>query len=337
MFEYSDMISQFIEKKKCPSLDVVFLDEAQDLSPLQWDMFFYIESLCKRSYIAGDDDQTIYTFQGADPSIFINLKGTFDAQVQSRRVPRKIHQLAESIFPYMSERLNKEWKPRDAEGEIHTNVRLEELDLTKQNWMILARTNKMLDIIKEYLYNLNVRFKCKSQDLLSDRMVSAYRTWIRLNNGASVSQDEIKILYEFLSYKKGHIKYGFSTGKSLTSIDSADIETLQSEHGLRVAGGWELLEFSDATKNYIKNLLESGDDLMKEPRIKVSTIHSVKGEECDNVVLYTDITRLIYNAAQKNPDPEHRTFFVGVTRAKEKLYLAAPTYDYQYNIGGPLI
>ncbi|MEI8136416.1 MAG: UvrD-helicase domain-containing protein, partial [Bacteroidota bacterium] len=67
MIEYSDMIKQFIEKDKCPPLDVVFLDEAQDLNPLQWDMFNYIESRCERSYIAGDDDQTIYTFQGADP------------------------------------------------------------------------------------------------------------------------------------------------------------------------------------------------------------------------------------------------------------------------------
>ena len=75
MFEYSDMISKFVEEDKCPPLHCVFLDEAQDLSPLQWDMFFYIESKCARSYIAGDDDQTIYTFQGADPNIFINLKG----------------------------------------------------------------------------------------------------------------------------------------------------------------------------------------------------------------------------------------------------------------------
>ena len=77
MFEFSDMISKFVEGDKCPPLHCVFLDEAQDLSPLQWDMFFYIESKCARSYIAGDDDQTIYTFQGADPKIFIDLKGQF--------------------------------------------------------------------------------------------------------------------------------------------------------------------------------------------------------------------------------------------------------------------
>lgn len=43
MVEYSDMISQFVDKRKCPAIDVVFLDEAQDLSPLQWDMFLHRE------------------------------------------------------------------------------------------------------------------------------------------------------------------------------------------------------------------------------------------------------------------------------------------------------
>jgi superfamily I DNA/RNA helicase len=38
---------------------------------------------------------------------------------------------------------------------------------------------------------------------------------------------------------------------------------------------------------------------MKEPRIKISTIHSVKGEEADNVALYTDLERVIYESALK--------------------------------------
>ena len=47
---------------------------------------------------------------------------------------------------------------------------------------------------------------------------------------------------------------------------------------------------------------------MKPARIKLSTIHGVKGEECDNVVLFTDIERIIYESGRKNPDPEHRFF-----------------------------
>jgi superfamily I DNA/RNA helicase len=34
---------------------------------------------------------------------------------------------------------------------------------------------------------------------------------------------------------------------------------------------------------------------MKKAKIKVSTIHSVKGEEAENVVLFTDIERIILN------------------------------------------
>ena len=337
MFEFSDMITKFISEKKCPELDVVFLDEAQDLSPLQWDMFFYIESNCKRSYIAGDDDQTIYTFQGADPKIFINLKGKFDPQIKSRRVPKSVHSLAESIFPHMSERLIKKWKPRDAEGSVQYNVQLEDLDFSNGNWMLLTRTNKMLTPIANYLYSLNVRFDSKGNSLLPKKLLSAYRAWIRLNQGAFIDKEEAKAIYEYLSSQKGQVKHGFSSGKSLENIKNVDLDTLCSEHGLRVTGSWEQLNIPEDSKNYMISLLESGDDLMNKARIKISTIHSVKGEECDNVILYTDLEQIIYDSALRNPDPEHRTFFVGVTRTKENLYLTSAGSEHQYNIGAPII
>jgi len=337
MFEYSDMISKFVEEDKCPPLHCVFLDEAQDLSPLQWDMFFYIESKCARSYIAGDDDQTIYTFQGADPNIFIDLKGRLDPQIQSRRVPRKIHKLAESIFPHMTTRLAKKWEPRDADGKVIYNVDFFSLDLSKENWMILTRTNKMMERLREHLYDLNVRFDSKAQELLPNKMLTAYRTWIRLNQGAFVSKDEVKDLWDYLTVKQGHLVRGYAGGKTLETIDSINIEGLREHHGLRAAGGWETLNFPETSKHYIRTILKGGDDMMKDARIKLSTIHSVKGEECDNVVLFTDLERIIYESAQRDADPEHRTFFVGITRAKEKLFITNQDYEYQYNIGGPII
>jgi superfamily I DNA/RNA helicase len=337
MFEYSDMISKFVEEDKCPPLHCVFLDEAQDLSPLQWDMFFYIESKCTRSYIAGDDDQTIYTFQGADPNIFIDLKGQLDPQILSRRVPRKIHKLAESIFPHMTNRLVKKWKPRDAEGKVIYNIDFFSLDLSKDNWFILTRTNKMMERLREHLYNLNLRFDSKAQEILPKKMLSAYRVWTRLNQGASVSKDEVKDLWDYLTVKQGHLVRGYAGGKTLETIDSINIEGLREHHGLRAAGSWETLNFPETSKDYIRTILKSGDDMMSDARIKLSTIHGVKGEECDNVVLFTDLEGIIYHSAQKDADPEHRTFFVGITRAKEKLFITNQDYEYQYNIGGPII
>ena len=337
MIEYSDMISKFVEEDRCPPLHCVFLDEAQDLSPLQWDMFFYIESKCARSYIAGDDDQTIYSFQGASPKIFINLKGRFDPQVQSRRVPRSVHKLATSIFPHMSQRLEKEWRPREAEGVVNMGSDFEELPLHEGNWMILTRTNKMLERLRDHLYSMNFRFEAKAQELLPKKMLNAYRVWERLHQGAVVDKDEVKDLWDYLTVKDGHLIRGFSSGKTLENITSINLEGLKAEHGLRATGSWEQLNFPESSKLYIKKLLESGDNLMKPARIKLSTIHGVKGEECDNVVLFTDIERIIYESATRNPDPEHRLFFVGITRAKERLYICSQHYEYQYNIGGPIV
>ena len=42
--------------------------------------------------MAGDDDQTIYGFQGADPNYFMKQEGERDDQEVSRRVPKAVHQ-----------------------------------------------------------------------------------------------------------------------------------------------------------------------------------------------------------------------------------------------------
>jgi superfamily I DNA/RNA helicase len=337
MIEFSDMIEQFIKKDKCPPLSAIFLDEAQDLNPLQWDMFNYIESKCERSYVAGDDDQTIYTFQGADENIFINLKGEMDPRIESRRVPRAVHKVALSILDNIENRMIKAWLPRDAEGAVYWYQSIENLDLSSGNWMIIARTNKMLHPIKDYLTSLNLRFDSKINDLLPVSLLEAYRTWVRLNQGATVGAEEAKKIYEYLTVKDNLVKYGYANGRSLDAVDYVDIDDLMMEHGLLITGSWEQLKIDEESKSYIKALIDNGDDLLKNSRIKVSTIHGVKGEECDNVVLFTDLEKIIYDAALKNSDPEHRLFFVGVTRTRENLYIMRPTEEYNYNIGDPIL
>ena len=203
--------------------------------------------------------------------------------------------------------------------------------------MILTRTNKMLSTLKDHLYDLNLRFDAKQQELLPKRMLNAYRVWIRLNQGAFVNKEDLKDLWDYLTVKQGHLVRGYASNKTLESIDSINMDGLRADYGLRATGSWEQLNFPESSKLYIKKLLESGDDLMKPARIKLSTIHGVKGEECDNVVLFTDIERIIYESATRNPDPEHRLFFVGITRAKERLYICSQHYEYQYNIGGPIV
>ena len=235
--------------------------------------------------------------------------------------------------------MKKTWLPRDAEGKVYQNESIENLDLSKDQWMIIARTNKMLDPIKEYLISLNLRFDSKINDLLPNKLLEAYRVWVRLNQGATVGAEEAKKIYKYLTVKAGLIKENFSTGKSLDVVDYVDLDDLMMNHGLRVTGSWEQLQIRQDSKLYMKALLENGDDLFKPARIKVSTIHGVKGEECENVVLFTGMERTVYEAALKKPDPEHRLFFVGVTRAKENLYIMQPDIDdfYNYIPGEPIL
>ena len=77
----------------------------------------------------------------------------------------------------------------------------------------------------------------------------------------------------------------------------------------------------DADRAYIIALLRRGEKFNAKPRISLSTIHGAKGAECENVVLLSDISTASEKESQRNPDDLHRVFYVGVTRAKERLYL----------------
>ena len=327
--EFYDMISLYTDKIKTKDslYDIVFLDEAQDLNALQWDMFFELEKLATRSYIAGDDDQTIYGFQGADASTFINLEGTIDEQIKSRRVPRSVHRVALSILDRIGKRREKNWEPRDEEGEVNYEISLENIDFSTGKWMILGRTNKLCAKARDYFYMRGLRYEFKGDQYLNENSMTAYSTWERLNKGASVDTEDVKIMYSFLKVKLGHLKRGFSSGKTLNSLNSVTLEELKENHGLLVEGSWEYLDFDEDTKQFMKHLIKNNHDLLKEADIKIITLHGSKGRECDNVVLYTDFggdeweSNFIEGEFQKSPDNEHRLFFVGVTRTKQKLYL----------------
>ena len=88
------MILEFIKSDKSPKFDVVFIDEAQDLSMMQWNMAKTIWDKTTDSFIAGDDDQAIFRWAGADVDSFITQKGKLLNLTQSRRIPRAIHNFA---------------------------------------------------------------------------------------------------------------------------------------------------------------------------------------------------------------------------------------------------
>jgi DNA helicase-2/ATP-dependent DNA helicase PcrA len=137
LYDYTDMLELFANSahQTCPQFKLAMLDEAQDLSPLQWDIAHAIEKKSERMYCAGDDDQAIYKWSGADVEHFINLPGGSEVLEQSYRVPRKVHEVAERICNRIKRRFPKRYLPRREEGKLERITGFEELDLNHGTWL----------------------------------------------------------------------------------------------------------------------------------------------------------------------------------------------------------
>jgi superfamily I DNA/RNA helicase len=121
--DFNDMLSKFAAAPFTNRrADVVILDEAQDCTPLQWQAFLRIIENAKNVYIAGDDDQAIYEWSGANPHGMADFAESTDATVevldQSYRVPARVHSFALDLIGQVGRRAPKEFKPKNAQGQI---------------------------------------------------------------------------------------------------------------------------------------------------------------------------------------------------------------------------
>lgn len=58
LLDFTDLLERLVEEPfRLPNLETVIIDEAQDLSRLQWKLVEHLVKRCKKVYIAGDDDQ----------------------------------------------------------------------------------------------------------------------------------------------------------------------------------------------------------------------------------------------------------------------------------------
>ena len=144
LIDFPDMLDKFIASGESPSLRVMFVDEAQDLSLIQWRLVKKIEQKAQDSYISGDDDQAIYRWNGAHVSTFINLEGDRTVLDQSQRVPQTPFELANKIIKKVHNRVEKEWLPKEEEGSVSYCSNLHEVDFSRGKWLVLAQANYML-------------------------------------------------------------------------------------------------------------------------------------------------------------------------------------------------
>jgi superfamily I DNA/RNA helicase len=108
-----------------PGIRVLFVDEAQDLTPLQFAIVRQWAPHLDSLILAGDDDQVLYEHLGASPEAFLNppVPDSHKRVLnQSYRVPVEIQRWAAHLIELVRVREPKAYKPRDEEGEVVRSV-----------------------------------------------------------------------------------------------------------------------------------------------------------------------------------------------------------------------
>ena len=322
LIDFNDMILDFVKSDLSPKFDVVFIDEAQDLSLMQWDMTRSIWNKTTDAFIAGDDDQAIFRWAGADVDSFINLKGNYHPLTQSYRIPAKVHNLAMNIINKIHNRIDKTWQPKTNQGSLQKHFDVESIDMRKGDWLVLSRTRHMLNDIEESLYRQGLYYNNKYKRSYEKDIQECAVEWESLRKGVPLSYKQIEKISKQLSgenWDKNKIK-------GMTKGGFYDLETLQRDYGLKTNAVWyEAFDNAGQTRvNYLRKMRKNGEKLNEKPRIELSTIHAAKGGEATNVVLMTDLTENTMRSYERNPDDENRLFYVGATRTKENLHIVEP-------------
>ena len=334
--DFTDMIERFIDEDMAPEFDLLIVDEAQDLVPLQWEMVKKIlVPRSKRTYYAGDDDQCIYSWMGVQVKDFLNASDDVVVLKQSFRVPSRVHYVANHIVNRIWSRMQKNWKPSERDGKVVWHRDILDVDLTNGEWLILARTNHIANMVARKLYDQGYLYWYQGRGWsISPNVLTGIEVWLRLCKGHYLSAMELKTFSGTLA--KGVLIRGGK--KKLEELDREitycleDIEQYLNPDISSQSKWYEVIKVSEMERIYITSVRRMGESILSgKPRIRISTIHKAKGGEADNVALLLASSKACVEP--EDQDEEHRTFYVGATRAREELHIIdSMAHSYRYRI-----
>ena len=186
LVDFTDMIERFNVSELCPKFDVAFIDEAQDLSPIQWKMVEIIKKNSRYVILAGDDDQAIYGWAGADVKKFQQEVSKKDIILpQSNRVPKVVQNVPDKNLDRIPDdrRIKKSWKAREEDGYIIYVTDIEDVPLHTGNWLVLARYNDKLSKLKPILKDMGIYFKYKNRKSYRATLFRNILNYIRWQKG----------------------------------------------------------------------------------------------------------------------------------------------------------
>lgn len=351
LFDYTDLLEEIVAESRdgeFPGLPVhfAFIDEAQDLTPLQYMVVKALTLNSREVWFAGDDDQCVFSYAGADPKILIQMPTENQLFLErSYRLPVPVAEYANRISHRIVMRENKNIRAfyedkTGSERVIFSNYFIKEIK-EGESTTILCRNRVFFGYFEEFLQQRGFLYSfvkaTEAEEVLDPSDMSQIRRAILVWGQMIQDPDRmfpapvILLVLQFIPTTLMRLKHRRAI-KNANPEDRFSYNTLTKDHQLLAQEGWKtsLSGIPYELKQYMK-LLEEKDMLSKEPHIKIGTIHSFKGKEDDHVIVLPDMSWQTWQTYQDNPDSEHRVFYVGVTRSKEKLTLLNPLTKYHYN------
>ncbi|MCC8163351.1 MAG: ATP-dependent helicase [Lachnospiraceae bacterium] len=196
----------------------ILVDEFQDINRIQYDILKLLALPQNNLFIVGDDDQSIYRFRGADPSIMLDFPKDYPDAEQillndNFRSTRQIVEAAGRVVRWNQARFPKEITARGGNGpEVRVlsfpDQQQECLYILKeiQDWKnagknlrdaaVIFRTNTQPRLLVQKLMEYNVPFRMR------DTMPNLFEHWIaknlfcyiRLAMGSGLRRDLLPVL-----------------------------------------------------------------------------------------------------------------------------------------------
>lgn len=253
--DFTDMLSIALNEGYVRSRQLVIVDEAQDLSPLQWQLVARWGSAAQRVVLVGDPDQAIHEWCGADAGALARyaMRPGFAARrlARSYRVPAVVHQLARAVILRNEDRIDAPYEPDARPGEAWDASPLqaarEALDAWRRGESVLwlARTTKLLKAHGTELVRQGVPFTSERgySPLGAPTAVAAARAVVAIRAGARAAVEDVRYMLEDLPARgffppraKKETREEVGAWPGGARVARQDLEALGMELGQLLAG-----------------------------------------------------------------------------------------------------